>query len=306
LPKDVPLPRRSSRFERSAGFDTVTTETDANYTHCLTVLRETDRDRYLACLLAPAEKRGALAALYAFNAEIARVRDVVREPLPGEIRLQWWRDLLEGQADGETSANPIAAALVECVSTHRLPVPVLVNMIEARIFDLYNDPMEDRATLEGYAGETASALIQLASLVLDPAQAAASATAAGHAGVAQAIAGMLLMLPIHRRRGQVYLPGDLLSATGLSAKTLLDGSDKTAAANAIEAFAGLGRDHLARARGAGGISKGNMPAFLPVAVVSRVFDIAQKAGADALERQLQPAQWRRQWWMWRALQQQRF
>ncbi|MBO9628702.1 MAG: phytoene/squalene synthase family protein, partial [Shinella sp.] len=167
------------------------TETKDNYAHCLAVLRDTDRDRYLACLLAPAEKRGPLAALYAFNAEIARVRDLVREALPGEIRLQWWRDLLEGEADGDAMANPLAAGLMTCVKEYRLPVAVLTDMIEARIFDVYNDPMESRATLEGYAGETASALIQLASLILDPENAPKSAEAAGHAGVAQTVAGAL-------------------------------------------------------------------------------------------------------------------
>lgn len=274
---------------------------DASYAHCLTVLRETDRDRYLACLLAPVEKRGSLAALYAFHAEIARVRDIARESLPGEIRLQWWRDLLEGEADGDAMANPLAAGLTACVAEHRLPVAVLTDMIEARIFDVYNDPMESRAALEGYAGETASALIQLASLVLDPANAPKSAEAAGHAGVAQTVAGILLMLPIHRRRGQVYLPADLLAATGLTPEALLDGSDTAAATRAIEAFVGLGRDHLAKARAAGGVSPANRAAFLPVALVRPILDAAEKAGAAALDRSLQPAQWRRQWWMWRAL-----
>ena len=270
-------------------------------THCLTVLRDTDRDRYLACLLAPEDKRGPLAALYAFHAEIARVRDIVRDALPGEIRLQWWREVLEGERRSEAMANPLAAALLACVETYRLPVAVLTNMIEARIFDLYDDPMESRAALEGYAGETASALIQLASLVLDPANAPKSANAAGHAGVAQTVAGILLMLPIHRRRGQVYIPADLLSATGLSREALLEASDRPAAARAVEAFVGLGREHLAKARAAGGISPGNLPAFLPVALVEPVLARAARAGADALDHSLQPAQWRRQWWMWRAL-----
>lgn len=269
--------------------------------HCLTVLRDTDRDRYLACLLAPSEKRSALAALYAFHAEIARVRDVVREALPGEIRLQWWRDLLEGEADGDAMANPLAAGLMACVKAHRLPVAVLTDMIEARIFDVYNDPMENRAALEGYAGETASALIQLASLILDPQAAPQSAEAAGHAGVAQTVAGTLLLLPIHRRRGQVYLPADLLAATGLTAEGLLDGSDKVACARAVEAFVGLGREHLAKARAADGISLANRPAFLPIVLVPHILDAAEKAGASALERSLQPTQWRRQWWMWRAM-----
>ena len=279
----------------------MTDKKEANYAHCLAALRDTDRDRYLACLLAPVEKRGALAALYAFHAEIARVRDVAREALPGEIRLQWWRDLLEGTADGDASANPLAAGLLACIADHRLPVAVLTNMIEARIFDLYDDPMESRSALEGYAGETASALIQLASLVLDPQKASQSAEAAGHAGVAQTVAGSLLMLPIHRRRGQVYMPADLLAATGLSPEALLEGRDKAAAARAVEAFVGLGREHLAKARAAGGIAPENRAAFLTVALVRPILDAAERAGAAVLERSLQPAQWRRQWWMWRAL-----
>ena len=270
------------------------------YAYSLTVLRDTDRDRYLACLLAPPEKRGPLAALYAFYAEIARVRDVVREALPGEIRLQWWRDVLEGTAEGDASANPLAAGLIACVREHRLPVAVLTDMTEARIFDVYNDPMESRAALEGYAGETASALIQLASLILAPQDAARSAEAAGHAGVAQTVAGLLLMLPIHRRRGQVYLPADLLAATGLAPEALLAGDDRAGAARAIEAFVGLGREHLAKAKRAGGIAPANRPAFVPVALVPHILDAAERAGADCLERSLLPTQWRRQWWMWRA------
>lgn len=259
----------------------------------LAMLRDTDRDRYLACLLSPEAKRGALAALYAFNAELARIRDLVHEPLPGEIRMQYWRDLLEGNAHGSTEANPLAAALLTAVETHRLPRQTLVNMIEARIFDLYDDPMESRTSLEGYAGETASALIQLASLVLSPEDATKSADAAGHAGVAQAISGMLLLMPLHQRRGQVYIPLEILSATGLDREAFLAGTDKPRISAAVEAFAGLGRDHLAKAR-ASALSPVIMPAFLPVALAEPVLVKAQKRGAAVLEGSLQEPQWRRQ------------
>lgn len=259
----------------------------------LAMLRDTDRDRYLACLLSPEAKRGALAALYAFNAELARIRDLVHEPLPGEIRMQYWRDLLEGNAHGSTEANPLAAALLTAVETHRLPRQTLVNMIEARIFDLYDDPMESRTSLEGYAGETASALIQLASLVLSPEDATKSADAAGHAGVAQAISGMLLLMPLHQRRGQVYIPLEILSATGLDREAFLAGTDKPRISAAVEAFAGLGRDHLAKAR-ASALSPVIVPAFLPVALAEPVLVKAQKRGAAVLEGSLQEPQWRRQ------------
>jgi uncharacterized protein len=182
------IPRRGRGIDRGLSMADMSLK---NQDICLAMLRDSDRDRYLACLLSPPDKRGALAALYAFNAELARIRDLVHEPLPGEVRMQYWRDLLEGNAHGSTEANPVASALLSAIDVHRLPRQTLVDMIDARIFDLYDDPMETRVSLEGYAGETASALIQLASLVLVAGGGAKSAEAAGHAGVAQAIAGLL-------------------------------------------------------------------------------------------------------------------
>lgn len=271
------------------------------YDLSLAALRDTDRDRYLSCLLAPAAKRGPLSALYAFHAEIARVRDVVREALPGEIRLQWWRDVLESGEGGGGEGHPLAEALLSCVREHRLPVSVLQTMIDARVFDLYDDPMDSTGSLEGYAGETASALIQLACLVLDPQAALRSAQAAGHAGVAQTIAGILMLAPLHRRRGQVFFPADLLAATGFSRDGFLAGDDRPALGRAVRALCGLGRDHLRKAQShASTISTANRPAFALLALASPVFDRAEAAAETLFERDIVPPQWRRQWWMWRA------
>ncbi|MDO3441919.1 phytoene/squalene synthase family protein [Agrobacterium sp. V1] len=261
---------------------------------CLATLRDTDRDRYLACLLSPADKRNSLAALYAFNAEIARIRDSVREALPGEVRMQWWRDLLEGNAHGDSLSHPVAAALLTAIEQYRLPRPVLANMIEARIFDLYDDLFEDRNALEGYAGETASALIQLASLVLSAEDATASAEAAGHAGVAQAMAGILLLMPLHRRRGQVYIPADMLAAAGLDRETFLEGDDRQRIGIAIELFAAHALDHLEKARRAK-IPRSVFAAYLPVALSGPVILAARKAGVGVFEGELQLSQLRRQW-----------
>ena len=90
------------------------------FAHCEALVRAADRDRFLATLFAPAEHRGALFALYAFNIEIARVREVVREPLAGEIRLQWWDDALSGRGRGEVEANPVAAALRTAIARYGL------------------------------------------------------------------------------------------------------------------------------------------------------------------------------------------
>jgi phytoene synthase len=271
------------------------------YDTCLATLRNTDFDRYLACLLMPEDKRGPIAALYAFNAELARIRDIIHEPLPGEIRLQWWRDLVEGVGRGESLANPLAAGLMQAVAEYHLPRTPLAAMTEARIFDLYDDPMASTAMFEGYAGETASALIQLTAMILDPENAPKAADAAGHAGIAQLVAGCLLLLPLHRSRHQLYIPRDILTATGLDPQSFLKGEDKAKIGAALSAFIGFGRDHLRKARvAAPAAGRSVSPAFLPVALAETVFDRAAKAGASTLTQSLQPSQLLRQWRLWRA------
>jgi 15-cis-phytoene synthase len=282
------------------------TSIDPAYQHCLASLRDLDRDRYLACLLMPATRRGAMASIYAFNAEIARVRDVVREPMLGEIRLQWWRDVLENSNSSEPLANPLALALVQTIREHHLPVQSLMNLIDARVFDLYDDPIGEVSALEGYAGETASTLLQLGSLILNPTDAHQTADLSGHAGVAQTIAGLLLLMPLHRHRGQVFVPDAILKATGLNRDSFLKGDDRAAVSAAVSAFAGLGRDHLAKARQLYAIPKSSFPAYLPVALVQPVLDRAARLGSHIFDAPFGRPQWRRQWLLWQSLRKARF
>lgn len=236
--------------------------------HVTEVVRDADPDRYLAALYAPQDRRDDLLALYAFNAEIASVRDRISEPLPGEIRLQWWRDVLASGAGPEAAqGHPVAEALLAAIERHHLPVETLLAYLDARIFDLYDDPMPSRTDLEGYCGETACAVIQLSAMMLDPASAAQSASLAGHAGCAQAIAGLLRLLPIHRARGQCYLPADMLAAAGTTREAILAGEDRAAIVRAVAAMGALGREHLvAFERQAGGLAPTLRPAYLPVAM----------------------------------------
>jgi phytoene synthase len=245
------------------------------------IVREADRDRYLSVLFAPEEKRSALFALYAFNVEIARVRDLVHEPLPGEIRLQWWRDAILG--DTPAAGHPVAEALIRTIRAHELPPASFDNMMEARLFDLYDDPMPSRNDLEGYCGETASALIQLAALVLDRDAALATAEIAGHAGCAQAIAGLLRSLPIHLSRGQCYVPRDILSAAGTTPEAFVAEKGGAAAERAVAAMVALGRDHFAKFEaGARKLPAVLRPAYLPAGLAGAYLDRVERLGARAM------------------------
>jgi phytoene synthase len=196
-------------------------------------VRAGDHDRYVATLYAPQEKRASLFALYAFDVEISSIRSRVREPLAGELRLQWWRDAI---ASGNAQGHPLAQALLQAVEEHKLPRAALDACLEARIFDLYDDPMPSTQDLEGYCGETSAAMIQLAALVLDPAGAPAAAEAAGHGGCARAMAGLLCALPLHRARGQCFVPRDILVAAGTTPESFVKGEDSAATGRAIEAL----------------------------------------------------------------------
>jgi len=272
-----------------------------NEAHCLALLREADRDRYLSVLYAPEDKRGGLAALYAFNAEVARIRDLVHEPLPGEVRLQWWRDLINGEARGSAEAHPVAAALVETINKYELPRTAFDNYCEARIFDLYDDPMPSRNDLEGYCGETASAIIQLAGFILDRGAAQAHSETAGHAGVAQAVTGLLRLLPTHRRRGQLYVPADMLASVGVTREAFLGSDDPSACERVVSVMLALAREHLAifdKAKAT--LPKSLAPAFLPMAIVPAYLKAIERLGGKAAERTADISAIRKQWLMFRA------
>src|ERR1700738_1367864 len=88
---------------------------------CADLVRAHDFARYATTLFAPVARRRALLALYAFNVEILRVREQVSQPLPGEIRMQWWTDMLAGAGHGGVEGNPVAGEILLGIPTHRMP-----------------------------------------------------------------------------------------------------------------------------------------------------------------------------------------
>ncbi|MBL8578587.1 MAG: phytoene/squalene synthase family protein [Mesorhizobium sp.] len=274
--------------------------TEGRLAPLLDLVRGTDRDRYLATLYAPEDKRQDLLSLYAFNAEIAGIRDRVSQALPGEIRLQWWRDAFDANDPQAAAGHPVAEALLQAIHRWNLPVQAFQNYLDARIFDLYDDPMPTRGDLEGYCGETAAAVIQLSALVLDRQAALQSAETAGHAGCALATCGLLRLLPLHRRRGQCYIPKDLLAAAGTSPEEFIAGDGGPNAPRAVVAMIALAREHLAAfEKGAKALPESLRPAFLPLAPVGAQLAKMQGREKDMLAASVDISAWRKQWLLFR-------
>ena len=270
------------------------------FAHCEALVRAADKDRFLAALFAPAEHRGALAALYAFNAEIARVREIIREPLSGEIRLQWWHDLIGAEGRGEADAHPVAAALRATIARYRLPVERLEALIAARRFDLYDEPMATLADLEAYAVGASSNLIVLAAQILKAGGEGDIGALAYHAGLASAMAGLLKAFPVHAARGQLFVPLDILERHGASRQDTAGGRASPELRAALAEMRLHAHRHLAAARElletAPSVA---MPALLPIALAGPTLARMERRDYDPFVP-VEIAPWRRQWLIWRA------
>lgn len=231
-------------------------------------LRANDRDRYFATLVLPDKERAAITALYAFNADIASVRDRAKEAAAGEIRLQWWHDALAGEGHGAVRANPLADALLDTVAEYGLPVPALTRMIEARRFDLYDDAMPDMTTFEGYAGETVSALYQLGAMILNSGRPVEPGDAAGHLGVAHALAGHLRAFGYNASKGRIVLPRDVFSVCGVTEAEIRAGTESENLSVALTRFADVAAEHLRKADTAiAALPRALRPVFAPTALL---------------------------------------
>ena len=268
------------------------------FAYCAELVRTADRDRFLSALFAPAEHREALHALYAFNVEVARVREVAREPLPGEIRLQWWSEVLRGERAGEASANPVASALLTVMERYGLASAKLTALIDARCFDLYDDPMARLTDLEAYASKTSSALIALAACVVANGEREMTEPVANPAGIAYAIAGLIRAFPLHAARRQLYVPLELLERHGVEPQDIFAGRSSQNLRDALAELQALARRHLLAAhQQIATLPDAGLPAFLPVALVRPSLDRLARCDPFA-PAELSP--WRRQWLIWRA------
>jgi 15-cis-phytoene synthase len=257
--------------------------------------RAGEPDRYLAALLAPPAARDGLLALAAFSAELGRIGHLVtREPMMGEIRLQWWRDAL-GSPDAATrTGNPIADALREAAMRHALPVPLLLGMIDAHGNDLQAEPFATEAALDQYLAENEAAQFKLAARIPGGPPGADLEAASTAAGRAYGLVRLLLGLPQALSQGRLPLPRARLERAGIddmpgepdSAKvaTLMSSLSADVRAN-LEAA----RQHVAK------VPRGARVAFLPLALVGPYLRALERPGRNPLRDLAEIAPLRRVW-----------
>ena len=183
-----------------------------------------------------------------------------------------------------------------------LPVPALTRLLEARRFDLYQDPMPDVASFEGYAGETVSALYQLGAMILNGGKPVETGDAAGHLGVAHALTGHLRAFGYNASQGRLFLPWSVFAANGVNERDVLTGQESEGLVEALRQIAEMADDHLVKAETAiAGLPRHLRAVFAPIAVVRQQLKRIDPGKPFALQDDL--ADWRKiaalSWWMFR-------
>jgi NADH dehydrogenase [ubiquinone] 1 alpha subcomplex assembly factor 6 len=268
------------------------------------LVRRHDRGRFQTALFAPAGKREALFALYAFNYEIARVRESVSEEMLGLIRLQWWREAIAAAyGDAPPRRHEIVEAVTAAIRERQLSRSHFDRLIDTRERDLDDAPSTSLAALEDYAEGSSAALIYLALEVLDAATPAAR-EAARHVGIAYALAGLLRAMPVHASTGRSSMPEDVAAEAGLDPRDYSALRTTAALRHAVRILAEAAARHLAAAgQLRRKIPASAVPALLPARIAATMLRRLEQAGFDpfsgAATRPDPLQSWRLAWAAWR-------
>ena len=192
--------------------------------YCLAQVRQGDRDRYLALLFAPGSARNALAAIAAFNLELARAASDITESMLGLVRLQWWREAVEEiRAGNSVRRHQVAEALAEATRAHGLSTDRMLAMIASREEELESDGPPSQTVFDARADATAGSLVRLSlqAVGLDPEGTDLSAASAS-VGRAYATVGCARSVLLDARRRRIRLPAEALSEAGVDLDQLLE------------------------------------------------------------------------------------
>lgn len=256
--------------------------TATQLSYCGQEVRTHDHDRFLTCLFAPSTHREALFALYAFNLEIAKTSEVVSEAMLGRIRLQWWREALDGIYDGKPRKHAVVEPLADAVKQYDLPRVLFDKIIDGRELDLEDEPPRDLEAFEAYAANTSAALSRLAAMILGL-QEEVALQSADHVGSAWAMIGLLRAVAFHAARKRSFLPTDLADKHGLERGDLFELRRSDALVKVTEEVAKRVEKHLKEARAhRQRFERSTVAAVLPAVIARQYLKNLAAAGWDPL------------------------
>ena len=141
-------------------------------------MTDIDPERALMLAYVPADRRPAIAALWALDHRLGMVLSTTTEPAIGAIRLVWWRDALRRLDQADAPAEPLLREVAERLLPH-LPGAMLASLAEGWGAVIDDDQDEDAYARHGV--ERGATLFAAAAMVLGDDPDAVRAIGAGWA-----------------------------------------------------------------------------------------------------------------------------
>ncbi len=202
------------------------------------IVRRRDPDRFLTALFAPPARRDLLLLLYAFNHELERAREAASLPPIALIRLQWWREVVEGAERRHEVASPLGAA----IRAGAIAPADLLGMIEAREVEAETG-LASSAVWRDFVSGTGGTLAVAAGRLLG----ATRPDVLRAPGAAYEAARLLRGIAAAASRGRCLLPKDVLREHGLTPEDVVAAPLSAPVVAASDRMAELSRGWLAEA-----------------------------------------------------------
>ncbi len=281
----LPADKRQKRLENEAAANLV---------------RQRNRERYWSTLFAPPEKRAALIALYALDAELAHIVLAAHEPMVAQIRLQWWRDAIDLAAPGNKTGNPVADALSAAILEYDLPKQRLIELADARVPEIFGDAPADIAGLRASLHATYGAVFELSASILGDGG-DLTGKAAEHAGLAYGLTQTLRTVALQAARRKLLLPPSYFEGRGVNLTAVYQGKSNAAFGAALADLRGAAARALQQFRALSPqLDPAIWPAFLPLSVVKPYLKAMAVPSFTPLHTMATVNPARRFWKVWRA------
>lgn len=200
------------RMKRVPNYNAVADASDI-----IALVRGHDYDRFLAIQLAPRHKRAALYIVTAFYIEVARIREMVNEPIIGHMRLAWWREALDALVQGKPARNhPVILSLAPLLQANPVLADFLYTMIDARAVDFDDALLATEEDWYRYCAQTAGSLHRAWAMLLDADAARSCDAAITEQAIAYAMVGQLRAIPFMAQHGIVRFSRQRMAAYSVS------------------------------------------------------------------------------------------
>lgn len=279
---------------------------DKDLAFCKAELRRLNPIHHFTALAVSENHRADIIAFYAFLAEIARIPRLVSDPGTGEIRLQWWMDVVNDDVKdissgcGGANIGPIGVGLKHVQKKYGLSADLLGQIIEARKFDLYHDPMPDKEAFGLYAHRTRAIPLLLSTKILADGQEHDLTGLYDNAGMAISLSNHLRRWAKVASYQQLFLPLDLFTEQNITLDQIFARQRSEKMTAILHSLMDRMDDHHQKAMDHYGLLKQRglahlAPAFLELALIPLVL---RKRQYDLYGEIVVP-NWRAYWKIWR-------